>query len=483
MKEHTLTNATGVSFAYGNSYNQAMEDELTALLPKAKAAAAAVAHMRATGEIKGHLSKDGQPEKVLFSQLPYIRDGNINTAETIEGLVAFGGQLRNRVDAVISLGIGGSFLGNKVLFDVGCGEFWNQSPRARRGGWPQMYFSGNNVDGARTYALLQEIIAQAKNQQESGQPYKVLLLVISKSGSTLETMACFMYALAELDKHKDILRYEVVAVTDPAGGAQETLLHRMAAERGWPLFRVPDGVGGRFSVFSDVGLVTAAAAGLDIRSFLAGAMDMDAACQTDNPFDNMALLNALLKFIAAERFGRDIEVFMPYADCLKSLAEWYVQLLAESLGKETDRDGKTIHYGRTPVTAVGTTDMHAQTQQHQEGRLNKVVQFVKVENWANDPLIPDYFPGEEVLSKMSGFVFSKAMTAALEANAEALSGNGRFNATFVLPKLDMYHLGALMYMLALSIAYEGELANVDAFDQPGVEAYKKILKVKLAALK
>jgi glucose-6-phosphate isomerase len=294
-------------------------------------------------------------------------------------------------------------------------------------------------------------------------------------------MACFMYALAELGKHRDILEFAVTAVTDPADGAGETLLHRLARENGWQLFRVPDGVGGRFSVFSDVGLITAAAVGLDFNSFLAGAREMDKACQSADPFSNMALLNATLKFLAAEKCGRDLEVFMPYADSLKSLAEWYIQLLAESLGKGQTRDGRQKPYGRTPIVAVGTTDMHAQTQQHQEGKLNKVVQFVKVAAWGKDPIIPNCFPQEDALGKISGVAFSQALNAALEANAEALSGNGRFSAVFVLPELNLYYLGALMYLLALSVAYEGELADVDAFDQPGVEAYKKILKAKLAS--
>ncbi|MDR3349197.1 MAG: glucose-6-phosphate isomerase [Acidaminococcales bacterium] len=486
MRDDTLANAAGISFVYNNLYGDNMVSGamLAEISDKIKAAASAVAHMRKSGEVKGHLSKDGQPEKVLFSQLPYVERGHINTPESMDALAAFGAGLRNRVDAVISFGIGGSFLGNKVLFDVGCGEFWNQKGRDSRSGWPQFYFSGNNVDGARTDALLREIAAQARALKENGarRLYKISLIVISKSGATLETMACFMYALAELDKQKDVLEVEVTAVTDPAEGAGETLLHKLARENGWRLFCVPDGVGGRFSVFSDVGLVTAAAVGLDFKNFLAGARDMDKACQSDDPYENMALLNAALKFLAAEKFGRDMEVFMPYADSLKSLAEWYIQLLAESLGKGRTRDGLPAHYGRTPIAAVGTTDMHAQTQQHQEGKLNKVVQFVKVAAWDNDPAIPNYFPQESALGKISGVTFSKAMNAALEANAEALAGNGRFCAVFVLPRLNLYYLGALMYLLALSIAYEGELANVDAFDQPGVEAYKKILKVKMAAL-
>ena len=484
-KSTVLVNSTGISFDFTNLYGEgkiALTD-IEELQEQINRAALAIKTMREKGEIKGHLSKDGIPEKVLFSQLPYIKENNINSPESIGKLHDFAAKCRDNVDAVISLGIGGSFLGNKVLFDIGCGEFWNNGDAQKRKGWPALYFSGNNVDGTRTSALLREVIEQAKIcEMKTGKQYKVLLLVISKSGSTLETMACFMYLLAELRK-SSFIDVEVVAVTDSAVGERETLLHRLARENSWTLFRVPDGVGGRFSVFSDVGLVTATATGLDMEEFLAGARDMDEACQSSNPFENMALMSAILKYISAQKYGRSIEVFMPYADSLKSLAEWYIQLLAESLGKTLNKEGETVYYGRTPIVAVGTTDMHAQTQQHQEGALDKLVSFVKVNDWQKDILITDYFPNEQVLADMAGFPFSKAMNAALEANAEALSANGRFNTTITLPRINLYYVGAFMYMLALAVAYEGELANVDAFDQPGVEAYKKILKVKLAALK
>ena len=472
-----LKNMTGISFDYTNMYGEGKvtHEDIKTLSDKITKAAQAIAGMRSGGEIRGHLSKDGKPEKVLFSQLPYIKEGNINSPESVDKLLSFGQKLKERVDAVVSFGIGGSFLGNKVLFDAVCGEFWNHSA-SRRKGWPKMYFSGNNVDGARTEALLDVLLEDAKS---AGKKYKMLLVVISKSGSTLETMACFMYFLERLKNHSDIVEIEVVAVTDPRADEGETLLHRIAVQNGWETFRVPDGIGGRFSVFSDVGLVTACASGIDIKEFLRGARDMDMACQSHDVFENMALLNATLKFVAAGKYGRDIEVFMPYADNLKSLSEWYIQLLAESLGKENDRSGNRVYYGRTPVVAVGTTDMHAQTQQHQEGKLDKVVQFVKIDKWPHDVIIPDCFPAEKELVGISGVSFGDAINAALYANAAALSSNGRFNATFVLPELNVYYLGAIMYMLALSVAYEGELADVDAFDQPGVEAYKKILKTKL----
>lgn len=487
MKDKTsITLPSGFSFEYENLYGEGKvtAQDLENLKVKLTAAHEAMVHMRATGEVRGHLSKDGTPEKVLFSQLPYVKEGHLNNPESISKLKAFGQSLRNRVDTVVSFGIGGSFLGNKVLFDVHCGEFWNAKTQNERDGYPKLYFNGNNIDARRTAEMLEHLVAEARLKALHGQtePYRVALVVISKSGGTLDTMSTFMVMYDALRQQAPLLEVEVVAVTDPAEGTRATLLKKLADEQGWPTFSVPDGVGGRFSIFSEVGLVTAACIGMDIDGFLAGARDMDGICQSPDLEKNPAMLNAALKFIAAEKYGRDIEVFMPYADYLKSVAEWYVQLLAESLGKRTDRKGNEVFYGRTPIVAVGTTDMHAQTQQHQDGKRNKVVQFVKVAQWEKDAVIPNVFPCAPKLAEISSLYLSQALEVARVANADALMSDERFNANFVMPKLNAYHLGELLYLLALSVAYEGELANVDAFDQPGVEAYKRLMGPRLTAL-
>ncbi|SMC39181.1 glucose-6-phosphate isomerase [Sporomusa malonica] len=486
-QETVLTLPSGFTFDYTNLYGEGRvaQADVTAITDRLQSAHKAIEHMRATGEVRGHLSKDGVPEKVLFSQLPYVQDGNLNSPESISRLKEFGESLRNKVDAVITFGIGGSYLGNKVLFDVHCGEFWNSKGSEARQGYPKLFFSGNNIDPRRTVELIEQIKyeASSKLNGNSTRPYQVMLVVISKSGSTLDTMSTFMVAYDTLKQAAPTIEVQVVAVTDPIEGAQETLLHKLAAEESWPIFSVPDGVGGRFSVFSEVGLVTAACIGFDIDAFLAGARSMDEACKTEDIWHNPALLNAALKYLAAENYGRDIEVFMPYADYLKSVAEWYIQLLAESLGKRNDRTGREVYYGRTPIVAVGTTDMHAQTQQHQDGKHDKVVQFVQIASWYTDPVIPDAFPTAPKLSEIAALQLSQALNAAYEANAAALISDNRFNATFILPILGAFHLGELLYLLALSVAYEGELANVDAFDQPGVEAYKRLLGPKLKTLK
>ncbi|TCS77789.1 glucose-6-phosphate isomerase [Pectinatus cerevisiiphilus] len=478
---------SGFVFDYDNLLNEkcVSKDDVTALLPRLKKAHKAMDVMRKTGVIRGHLSKDGTPEKVLFSQLPYIEKGNLNSPESIARIKKFGESVRNRVDAVISLGIGGSFLGNKVLFDVQCGSFWNLKTREERKGYPKVFFSGNNIDPRSTQDLLNYIDDAADmamhHDKKNPRKYKVMLICISKSGGTLDTMSNFMVIYNKLLKNKNV-EVEVVAVTDP-NEEKPTLLKKMAIENKWESFAVPDGVGGRFTIFCEVGLVVAAVIGFDIEAFLEGARQMDIACQNDDIWQNPAMLNAALKFIAAEKYGRDEEVMMPYGDYLESVSMWYIQLLAESLGKQFNKEGKEVCYGRTPIVAIGTRDMHSQTQQHQEGKLNKIVQFIRIENWKNDLTIPNAFPEVKKLAEISGVTMGQALEVARQSNADALISNKRFNALFSLPELNAYHLGELLYMLAMSIAYEGELADVDAFNQPGVEAYKRIMGPKLQQVK
>lgn len=483
----TLKLESGFEFDYGNLVGEGRvtKEDVKQLMPQLQKAHEAMGVMRKTGVIRAHLSKDGTPEKVLFSQLPYIEKGNLNSPESIAHLKKFGESVRNNIDAVVSLGIGGSFLGNKVLFDVQCGSFWNLKTREERNGYPKVFFSGNNIDPRSTKDLIDYIndAADMSMHHDKNNPrkYKVMLICISKSGGTLDTMSNFMVIYDALKNNPNV-EVTVVAVTDP-NEAKPTLLKKMAMENKWESFAVPDGVGGRFTIFCEVGLVLGAVTGFDIDAFLDGAKHMDIACQNDDVWQNPAMLNAALKFIASEKYGRDEEVMMPYGDYLESVSMWYIQLLAESLGKQFDKDGKEVCYGRTPIVAIGTRDMHSQTQQHQEGKLNKIVQFIRVENWDNDLTVPNVFPQAEKLADISGVTMGQALEVARQSNADALISNNRFNALFSLPKLDAYYLGELLYMLAMSIAYEGELANVDAFNQPGVEAYKRIMGPKLQDVK
>ena len=440
--EYKIVMPSGIVFDFSNMVGagrlQAQEVE-QALQQQGAAADKAVCELRRSGFAEKHLSKDGTPEHVYFPRMPYIADGNPNTEQSIIKLMRYSKHLRSK-DVVIFLGVGGSYLGNKVLFDAFGGYHWNTSATLRQG-QPCIYFSGNNLDPVDCNSLLFKMRRMAGVSAQEGKKLKIMLVPISKSGTTLEPISAFTYFYDNMS-------------------------------------HIKEGIGGRFCIMTDPGLVTMAALGGDIEEFLRGARDMDIYCQQAEPAENPALLNALLKFMAYER-GRDIEVFMPYSMRLKSLSEWYVQLLAESLGKRCNREGETVYYGRTPIVAVGTTDMHAQTQQHQDGRLNKVVQFLEVANPEEEAVLHNPFADVPFFDKYEGMDMAKALKAALNANEAALTGDNRYNARFTLPKLNEYYLGQLMYFLMLTIAYEGELADVDAFDQPGVEVYKKLMKAQL----
>ena len=476
--KYKITMPSGLVLDFSNMLGEErlQDQEVTqALAEQGAAAALAVQAMRETGCSKAHLSKDGTPEHVYFSRMPYIQEGNPNTVDSIAKLKEYSEYLK-QIDVVVFLGVGGSYLGNKVLFDAFGGCHWNTNASLRHG-QPRIYFSGNNLDPVDCNGLVYEVQRLAYLHLSNGRELRVMLVPISKSGTTLETISAFTYFYDTLSKGLNI-KLECTVVTDLQAEEDKAPLLQLARRYGWWQFDIKEGIGGRFCVMTDPGLITMAALGGDIEGFLRGAREMDEYCQSATPAENPALLNALLKFLAYGK-GRDIEVFMPYSMHLKSLSEWYVQLLAESLGKRLNRNGQVVNYGRTPIVSVGTTDMHAQTQQHQDGRLNKVVQFLEVADPEEKAVVHNPFADVPYFAKFDGLDMNKALKVALAANEAALTSDNRYNARFTLPKLNEYMLGQLMYFLMLSVAFEGELADVDAYDQPGVEVYKRIMKEML----
>lgn len=467
---------SGIEFDFTNMFGEArLQPEIVeeAINNIGVEADEAVKLIRSTGIAKAHLSKDGRPEHVYFPRMGYIQEGNPNTPASIAKLKEYSQYIQD-FDIVLFLGIGGSFLGNRVLFDALGDKSWNKDSQRRKKA-PRIYFAGNNVDASASSSLLGEFIRLAK--MFAHRTFKIMLVPISKSGTTLETMSAFLYFYDNLVKVENV-QLEVTVITDLKAPLAKAPLLQVAEKLNSWKFDIKEGIGGRFSVMTDLGLLTLTAMGGDVERYLQGARDFDEYIQEIPVGENPALMNALLKYLAYKE-GRDIEIFMPYAFCLKSLGEWYVQLLAESLGKRFDRDGNVVNYGRTPIVAVGTTDMHAQTQQHQDGRLNKVVQFIEINNLNTTAEIHNPFPEIEYFNKYEGKTMNEYLKLALSANQAALTSDNRYNAKFTLPKMDEYYLGQFMYFLMLSIAYEGELANVDAYDQPGVEVYKRFMKARL----
>jgi glucose-6-phosphate isomerase len=255
------------------------------------------------------LSKDGTPEHVYFTTVAYIQEGHPNTPELIAELTKYGQKVRTSCDAVVFCGIGGSYLGGKVLYDSFTSRLWDNAPAEPF--TTKIYFSGNSVDVDDMEAIWQEILLQGKAQQAaSGKKMKVAVIPISKSGTTLEPLSAFLYFYAKLQENKDYFQTEVAVVTDKTNTSGP--FNILAAKYGWELFDLVEGIGGRFSVLSTPGLIVAAVLGMDIDKLLEGARDMDKACQSDSLAENPALANAVYKYLAFTKHGCNIEVMMPY---------------------------------------------------------------------------------------------------------------------------------------------------------------------------
>lgn len=350
-------------------------------------------------------------------------------------------------DTMLVLGIGGSALGNKALY----------SALKTEAELPRKLFVYDNVDPVFLYEILSQINLE-----------KTLVNVITKSGTTAETMAGYMI-VADIIKRKFPKDYQkrIIITTDKEKG----FLRQVINQEGYPGFTVPDNVGGRFSVLSDVGLLSSAFTGIDIKALLKGAKDMREICWNPNIWENPAYLNGLIHFLYY-RQGKNISVMMPYSNSLYDLADWYRQLWAESLGKRKDIKGREIYVGQTPVKALGTTDQHSQVQLYTEGPNDKVFTFITVEHFKHDYTIPNLHPDREEVNYLGGKKLSELLNAERLATEIALSKAMRPNANIVFPQIDAYHLGQFIMLYEIQTVFTGKLLCINPLDQPGVEAGK-----------
>lgn len=386
-----------------------------------------------------------------FFDLPYAAETAGRVRELADG---FGQWFED----VVVLGIGGSGLGAVAVRDALLGPFWNERSDEERDHFPRLHVV-DNPDSFTFQGLLGRL-----------DPAKTLFNVVSKSGSTAETMAQYLVARSWMEESvgPDHARGHFLFTTDPEKGA----LRQIAEAQGIPALPVPENVGGRFSVLSPVGLLPAAVCGVDLEALLAGAADMEARCRTDELARNPAGVLATLLHDADTRKGRPIHVLMPYVDRLRSMALWFQQLWAESLGKARGLDGEERHTGPTPVASVGATDQHSLLQLFMEGPHDKVVLFATVEEPGADVAIPQVHPEISSLAYLGGASLQKLLDAERRATAEALRREGRPNATLVLPRLNAHTLGQLFMLLEIATVYAGALYGVDPLDQPGVELGK-----------
>ncbi len=385
-----------------------------------------------------------------FLSLPWAGD----TARRVRELADGFGQW---FEDVVVLGIGGSGLGAVALRDALVAPAWNEQSDEARGYFPRLRVL-DNPDPATVADLLGRV-----------DPARTLFNVVSKSGSTAETMALYLVArqAVEAAVEPDKVRGHFLFTTDPDRGA----LRRIADAEGIPTLPVPPDVGGRFSVLSPVGLLPAALVGVDIDALLEGAGAVDDACRGSELARNPAGLMAVLLHALHREQGRGIHVLMPYADRLRALAFWFQQLWAESLGKH---DGSE-HVGPTPLPALGASDQHAQVQLFMEGPHDKVVVFVRAGvAEERDVRVPGLHTDLEELGYLAGHTLGELLDAERRATAEALRQAGRPTLTVDLGTGDARAIGAFLHLCQVATVYAGALYGVEPLDQPGVEAGKRM---------
>ncbi|NLL37309.1 MAG: glucose-6-phosphate isomerase [Fretibacterium sp.] len=353
-------------------------------------------------------------------------------------------------ESIVQVGIGGSSLGNLMLHNALLPSYWNELSPAKRNA--PRFFMADNVDPAEN-RMIWELI----------NPESVAVVVVSKSGSTAETAANFLFFWEKL---RDTLgevaaRERIIVITDKDKG----ILRPFVEETGCKSLVLPEDVGGRFSVLTCVGLLSAWALGIDCQALLAGAASLDENLQKYRTvLENPAWILAGLNFLHMEK-GRNINVLMSYSDAMERFGEWFAQLWGESLGKA----GK----GSTPVRALGAIDQHSQIQLYTSGPDDKFYTILTIEQGQKDIALPA--APEKAFAKLS-YLYGKSMDGLRNfeaaATAAALHKVKRPVVSLSIPILDARRVGALIQFYEYITALTGYLMEIDPFDQPGVEQGK-----------
>ena len=410
---------------------------------------------------------DKQPLDAAFFELPekllHAYQANRDSSE-LGRILATAKRLQEEVDRVVVLGIGGSYMGARALMDALCEPYFNEQSRAARGSKPRLYFEGNNVDNDATAGLLQ-LLGNGNACRHLEDRWGIV--VISKSGGTMEPASSLRIFLDRLRSacggDAERLQRLIVPVTGKHGKLYD--LSKALGKQDDELFEVPDGVGGRFSILSAVGLLPAAILGIDVVRLLEGAAAMNQHFRAADPSKNM-----VLQYVGVcnvwEQQGATTRVLQVWSKALEAVGLWYDQLLAESLGKQ----GR----GATPLTAVNTRDLHSRAQQHQEGSRDKLYHNVIVDQWRTDPIaIGKSELDQDKLNDLAEKTLPDIMSAAIAGTNQAYRDDGRPTANIHLPQVDAYTLGQLFQMLMLATVVEGRLIGINPYGQPGVELYKR----------
>jgi glucose-6-phosphate isomerase len=371
------------------------------------------------------------------------------TPEFIQEVKAVAATLREKAEVVVVAGIGGSYLGPRAVIEGICNTFtWLIQDKKN----PIVVFAGNNIG--------EDYLAELTDYLKT----KTFAIInISKSGTTTETALTFRLLKTQLEAQvgKAAAKDLIVAVTDAKKGAARTC----ADKEGYKTFVIPDDVGGRFSVLTPVGLLPIACAGIDIEQLVAGAQAMEKQCAVDVPFEeNPAAIYAAVRN-ALYSNGKKIEILINYQPKLHYYAEWWKQLFGESEGK----DGKGIY----PASCDFTTDLHSMGQWIQEGERTIFETCISVENPEKKLLFPSDEENLDGLNFLAGKRIDEVNKNAELGTRLAHVDGGVPNILISIERLDAYNYGQLIYFFEKACAISGQLLGVNAFNQPGVEAYKK----------
>lgn len=380
--------------------------------------------------------------------------------ENLDAIEEAAANVRARFTDLVVLGIGGSSLGARAVYTALVRRHTGRHVDGTERAGVRLHFL-ENVDPVETADLLESLPLDT-----------TAFNVVTKSGTTIETMSSFLVVRERLMQRYGEAGYRerVFVTTDPHVGA----LRGLARRENLPSFDVPPHVGGRFSVLSAVGLFPLACAGIDVHGLLRGAASARESALDSSLADNPAAVFATLQIAFHDRGMREC-VFMPYASCLSGVTEWFVQLWAESLGKlRPGEDGALEGVGPTPIPALGTVDQHSQLQLFVEGPPTRNIVFIEVERTAEDVTVPAPRGACEPLLHLGGKTLGQIMLAELAGVREGLAEAGRPTSTLRLPRVCAENIGALLMFLQCSTAIAGHLLRIDPFNQPGVEIAKRI---------
>lgn len=374
-----------------------------------------------------------------------------NLIKTVKNLVEIKKKLQPTV--LIVVGIGGSSLGTKAIQEAVLGRYYNASNP------PLKIYFAQTVDADKTATIIDVM------RSEFVKHNAVLITVVTKSGTTTETIANFQVLLHLLKtEYPETYHEHVVVITD-----EGSVLWKLSEQEKFSLLKIPKLVGGRYSVFSAVGLFPLAMIGINIEKLHEGAQKALSTCLQKNILKNPAALSALFQHIHYKNNYTISDMFLFSLD-LEGVGQWYRQLMGESIGKEIDIHGKKIMAGITPTVSLGSIDLHSVAQLYLGGPHDKITTFVTVHKTKTDIVLPDNEPS--LLPYLSGKSFSTIMNAIIDGTKTAYLKHNRPFCSLELPEKNEYYVAQLMQMKMLEMMYLGHLMEVNPFDQPNVELYK-----------